>query len=104
LIVKCALVTGMFVFVNLQYVFTAVALNLGPPHRCSLHKNRAAFIGAVVAMCACVQLLAFPGSWQIWWLEMAPLDRSVRVVLVLLALLNLACTLGVVRLSALRGG
>lgn len=98
LVTRCALVTGMFVFVNLQYVTVAVALNLGPPHRKPLFSNAGACVAAGLTFVTCFVLLvspAIPATWVGKWLEMEFLEAKVRLLLIVLACLNCITTFAI---------
>jgi cation-transporting P-type ATPase 13A2 len=94
--------TGMFVFVNLQYLTCAIVVNKGPPHRKPLYRNRGGIITALSLGAVCVALLALPSasSGRVGhWLELSSLDPHTRLYLLVLAGLNSAVSYAVVARS-----
>jgi cation-transporting P-type ATPase 13A2 len=91
------IVSGMFTFVNLQYLICAVAINRGP-HRQPLVFNRAGTVTAVLLTMACTALLALPSASEGHvgrWLEMVPLDGTTRIHLLCLVGINFVASFAV---------
>jgi cation-transporting P-type ATPase 13A2 len=95
LVTRVPLVTGMFVFVNMQFIWTAIALNLGWPHRRPIYTSASALFGTVLITITSLLLLGLPTTWVANWLEMVDLGRDMRLKLIALSFLNFVCTLGV---------
>ncbi|OSX77793.1 hypothetical protein BU14_0134s0015 [Porphyra umbilicalis] len=92
LVVKTPGVSALWAFVNLQYVWTAVALNRGPPFRRPLSSNVPFAATAGVLTLLCLWLLVAPTAGVRHALELLPLPPHLRVGLGGLALLNGACS------------
>eukprot|EP00168_Porphyra_purpurea_P000326 TRINITY_DN1036_c0_g2_i14.p2 TRINITY_DN1036_c0_g2~~TRINITY_DN1036_c0_g2_i14.p2 ORF type:complete len:562 (+),score=248.71 TRINITY_DN1036_c0_g2_i14:537-2222(+) len=93
LVVQTPGVSALWAFVNLQYVWTAVALNRGPPFRRPMTSNVpfAATAGALTLVC--LWLLVAPPAGVRHALELLALPPHLRVGLGGLALLNGACSM-----------
>jgi cation-transporting P-type ATPase 13A2 len=100
LISEAPLVTGMFLFVNMQFIWTAVALNIGWPHRRPIYTSGSTLFGTVLITSISLLLLGLPTEWVAKWLEMVDLGRRLRLQLIYISVLNLLCTIGVMLLTA----
>jgi len=93
LVVKTPGVSALWAFVNLQYVWTAVALNRGPPFRRTLTSNVPFALAAGALTLVCLWLLVAPTAGVRDALELLALPPRLRGGLGGLALLNGACSM-----------
>lgn len=88
---RVVVVTGMFAFVNMQYVATAIALNLGAPHRRPLRFNYGACTWIIACLASNLWILLAPASnapLVTRWLETVEMDKHLRMTLCSLSVLN----------------
>lgn len=93
LIVRTPAVSALWAFVNLQYVWTAVALNRGPPFRQPLPTNRPFAAAAAALTAVCLGILVAPPRAVRSALELVPLPAGLRGGLGALAVVNGAASI-----------
>ncbi|KAK4534387.1 hypothetical protein CDCA_CDCA01G0412 [Cyanidium caldarium] len=89
----CAQATTLFLLVNFQYIWTALAFNIGFPFRRSLWSNRLLVVLVVSLTAACSALTLWAQPRLVKWFRLFPLSTAFRGTLQRTALANGAISL-----------